>query len=180
MLPSIVNQGGRLVVPLPKPTKPGPTYVIHQGACFGPGCNPASDIPCGFTDLGSLLSYFEFGAPGAKAWTYNAVYSMPWVSALNGVVASGAGITTIAPHTIYFAAMYCSLATTGQAWYSLEQLGVAVGPSLAPLVSSANCGKYGLSYVAINPFGNPWPSSMDYYTWGATVFNPTVWGLPQL
>jgi hypothetical protein len=171
---------GRLIVPLPRPKPAAPSYVMQHGACFGPGCDPATDIPCGFTSLGSLVTYFELGAPGANTWDYTGVYSMPWTTTATGVVVAASGITDIKRNVIYFASMYFTVAGASQAWYSLDQLGANVMPGVGPLVSNSVCSEYGLSYVAINPFASPWPSAAQYYTWGATVFNPTSWGLTQL
>jgi hypothetical protein len=136
---------------LPKP------YTNQSGACWAPGVSPTKDLPCGFTNLGSLLLYFEVGSP---IQGYDSVYGMSWVSRHDAVLAlSPSGFRGV---------LYCSVGYASKGWYSLEQLGAEVSPDVQPVVSSAACTANGITYVAIatvNPKGHStwWSCGFDLF-----------------
>jgi hypothetical protein len=127
----------RLPVPLTAP------YLVRSGGCWIPFASPSNDLPCGFTDLGSLLAFFLTGTP---AFSFDAVYSMSWVSKASGVLA-------YAPANVHWASptavLYMTVAYAPHAWYSLEQVQVPVTPRVQPMASASVCKTYGLTWVAI-------------------------------
>lgn len=143
MMPSRVDLKAKLLK-VPRGIITTPLYSVQNGACWVPFAGPSNDIPCGFTDLGSLLTYFLIGTP---AFNFDTVYSMSWVSKASAVLAYAPASADWASPT---GALYTTAAYASHAWYSLQELGAPDTPSVQPMVSPAICKDYGLTWVAIS------------------------------
>jgi hypothetical protein len=144
MLRSELDLKAKFKLKLPRSIITTPVYAMQHGACWVPFASAANDLPCGFTDLGSLLTFFLVGTP---AFNFDAVYAMSWVSKASAILAYAPAYPKwLSPTGV----LYTSVGYAPHAWYSLQQIGAPDTPSVQPMVSSAVCKEYGLTWVAIS------------------------------